>query len=228
MKDKTTTLEEAVARISDGDTIMIGGFGVPGTPFCLIDELVRQGQKGLTVVKNDANETGMGVDHLLENGQVEKLIATHIGLNSRAIKLMNEGQLEVEFCSQGILAERIRAGGSGLIGLLTDIGVNTLLADGKQRLEVDGQSCIVESSLTADFALIHADRSDTFGNLTYSASARNFNPLMAMAADTVLVETEVLLPLGGIQPDEVHTPGPFVDCVSLLPELTKEYGIVER
>ena len=116
MIDKTTTLEDAVARIRDGDTVMVGGFGVPGTPFCLIDELVRQGQKELTLVKNDANETGMGVDHLLRNGQVAKLIVTHIGLNPRAIQMMNDGQLEVEFCSQGILAERIRAAGSGLAG----------------------------------------------------------------------------------------------------------------
>jgi len=228
MIDKTTTLEDAVARIRDGDTVMVGGFGVPGTPFCLIDELVRQGQKELTLVKNDANETGMGVDHLLRNGQVAKLIVTHIGLNPRAIQMMNDGQLEVEFCSQGILAERIRAAGSGLFGFITDIGVDTQLANGKQVIEMDGQSCLVEKALNADFALVHAGRSDTFGNLAYTASARNFNPLMAMAADTVLVETEELVPLGEIQPDDIHTPGPFTSCVMKLAELTKDYGVVRR
>ena len=228
MIDKTTTLEDAIARISDGDTVMVGGFGVPGTPFCLINELVRQGQKGLTLVKNDANETGMGVDHLLANGQVDKLIVTHIGLNPRAIQLMNEGRLEVEFCAQGILAERIRTAGSGLFGFVTDIGIDTQLATGKQIIEMDGRACLIEKSLKADFALVHAGRSDTFGNLAYTASARNFNPLIAMAADTVLVEAEELLPPGNIQPDQVHTPGPFTDCVIQLPELTKEYGVVRR
>jgi len=228
MTDKTTTIGEAVGAIGDGATVMIGGFGVPGTPFCLLDELLRQGQKELTLIKNDANETGMGVDHLLESGQVEKLIVTHIGLNPRAVQMMHDARLEVEFCAQGILAERIRSGGAGLLGLLTDIGIGTRLAEGKQLIEIEGRRGLFEKALTADFALVHAWRADPFGNLLYTASARNFNPLMAMAADRVIVETEQLLPAGGLDPEAIHTAGPFVDCVVPLPGLTKEYGVVRR
>lgn len=222
------SIEEAIAQIHDGATIMVGGFGVPGTPFCLIDELVRQGQKGLTVIKNDANEAGMGIDHLLENGQVERLIVSHIGLNPHAIELMNAGRLSVEFCAQGILAERIRAAGAGLAAILTDVGIDTQLADGKEVFDVDGRQCLVERSLPADVALIHAARADSFGNHCYAASARNFSPLMAMAADTVIVETEQLLEPGDIDPDAVHTPGPFVDSVVHLSKLTAAYDVVER
>ncbi len=228
LTDKITTTEGAIGQIGDGATIMVGGFGVPGTPFCLIDELVRQGQKRLTVIKNDANETGMGIDHLLENGQVEKMIVTHIGLNPRAIQMMNENVLEVEFCAQGMLAERIRAAGAGLIGFLTDIGIETKLAEGKTVLNFEGHSTLIEKSLRADFALLHTHRADPFGNLIYAASAQNFNPLMAMAADKVLVEVEELLSLGDLSPNTIHTPGPFVDCVIPLPELTKEYDVVQR
>ncbi len=228
MSDKETAIEDAIAQIVDGSTVMIGGFGVPGTPFCLIDELVRQGQKGLTVIKNDANETGMGVDHLLANGQVDKLIVTHIGLNPRAIEMMNDNRLKVEFCAQGILAERIRTAGAGLFGFLTDIGIDTKLSEGKTIIEFEGQPSLIEKSLRANFALIHTSRADTFGNLVYSASAQNFNPLMAMAADRVLVETEELLSLGGIPPETVHTPGPFVDCIVTLSKLTEDYNVIQR
>ena len=228
MIDKTTTIEAAIAQVRDGATIMVGGFGVPGTPFCLIDELVRQGQKNLTVIKNDANESGMGIDHLLRNGQVAHLVVSHMGLNAHAIERMNAGDVTVEFCAQGILAERIRAAGAGLAAILTDIGVDTLLAEGKDIVDVDGRRCLVEKALSADFALIHAERADTFGNHSYAASARNFSPLMAMAAKTVIVEAEQLLEQGSIEPESVHTPGPFVDHVVLLPELTEAYGVVER
>jgi acetate CoA/acetoacetate CoA-transferase alpha subunit len=228
MIDKSTSIEEAVARIADGAVVMVGGFGVPGTPFMLIDELVRQNKKQLTIIKNDANESGMGVDHLLKNGQVKRLIVSHIGLNPHAIQLMNEQRIDVEFCPQGILAERIRAAGAGLPGFLTDIAMETLLARDKPRVVFEGQEYLIEKALRADVALIHAHASDPFGNLSYAASARNFSPLMAMAARTVIVETENLLPLGGIAPEAVHTPGPFVDHVVELHELTAEYGVVRR
>jgi acetate CoA/acetoacetate CoA-transferase alpha subunit len=228
LPDKTTTMAKAVAGIGDGATVMIGGFGVPGTPFALIHELVRQGPRGLTIIKNDANETGMGVDHLLASGQVARLITTHIGLNPRAIKLMNAGEIEVEFCAQGILAERIRAGGAGLGAVLTDIGEGTEIAAHKQRVEVGGKSYIVETALRADVALIHADRADTFGNLDYAATARNFSPLMAMAGATVIAEAERVLPLGELPADAVHTPGPFVDHVVGLGALSEEYAVVRR
>jgi len=228
MIDKTTPIEEAIGRIADGAVVMVGGFGVPGTPFTLIRELVRQNKKNLTVVKNDANERGMGIDHLLQNGQVAKLIVSHLGLNPHAIQLMNEGRIEVEFCAQGILAERIRAAGAGLPAFLTDIAMDTLLANGKGTVEFEGRQYLVEKALKADVALVHADTSDPFGNLLYARSARNFNPLMAMAASTVIVEAEKLVPLGGIAPDAVHTPGPFVDHVVHLHELSGEYAVVRR
>lgn len=228
LPDKTASIEAAIAAIPDDATIMVGGFGVPGTPFTLLRELLRQGQSGLTLIKNDANETGMGLDHLIAAGRVRKLIATHIGLNAHAIAAMNEGRLEVEFCAQGILAERIRAGGAGLPAILTDIGLDTELAAGKQRVEVEGRPLLVETALRADAALIHADRADRFGNLAYVATARNFNPLMAMAARLVIAETETLLPLGGLAPDAVETPGVFVDRICPLTEISEEYGVVRR
>jgi len=228
MKTKTETIESAIARISDGDTIMVGGFGVPGTPFCLLDELVRQGQNGLTLIKNDANEIGMGIDHLLQQGQVDKLVVSHIGLNANATKLMNEGHIEVEFCPQGILAERIRCAGAGLFGFLTDIGIDTILAKDKPRVEVDGRSLLLEKPIKADFALLHAYSADPLGNLVYAAAAQNFSPLMAMAADKVIVEIENLLASGDLHPATVHTPAPFVDVLVQLPELTAQYGILRR
>lgn len=228
LPDKTSALVEAVGEIGDGASVMVGGFGVPGTPFCLIKELVRQGAKNLTIIKNDANESGMGIDHLLENGQVARLITTHIGLNPRAIEMMNAGDIKVEFCAQGILAERIRAAGAGLAGILTDIGIDTELGAGKQRVELHGHTQMVETALRADFALIHADRADPFGNLCYVGTAQNFNPAMAMAADVVIVETETLTDLGQLPPNSIHTPGPFVDRVVELNELTGEYAVVRR
>jgi len=221
-------IESAIAAIDDGATIMVGGFGVPGTPFCLIDELVRQGQKGLTLIKNDANEDAMGVDHLLANGQVDKIIVSHIGLNSNAIAMMNDGRLEVELCAQGILAERIRNAAAGLFGFLTDIGIDTILAKDKPRFEVDGQTLLLEKPLRADFALVHAHRADSLGNLVYAAAAQNFNPLMAMAARHVIVETEALLDRGDLAPETIHTPAPFVDTLVCLPELTEAYGVIRR
>jgi acetate CoA/acetoacetate CoA-transferase alpha subunit len=225
---KLTSIEAAVAAIGDGASIMVGGFGVPGTPFCLIDELLRQGQKNLTLIKNDANEDDMGVDLLLANGQVDRIIVSHIGLNSNAIAMMNDGRLEVELCAQGILAERIRNAGAGLFGFLTDIGIDTILAQDKPRLEVDGRAVILEKALHADFALIHAARADALGNLVYAAAAQNFNPLMAMAGRHVIVETEALLEPGELAPEAIHTPAPCVDALVWLPGLTEAYGVIRR
>jgi len=228
MIDKTTAMSEAIARIPDGASIMLGGFGVPGTPFCLIEELVRQGQKNLTIIKNDANQSGMGVDWLLESGQISKLVASHIGLNPRAVQMMNAGEIEVEFTPQGILAERIRAAGAGLMGFVTDIGIGTDLAKGKAEVSMNGGTGLLEPALRADFALVHASESDTFGNLVFAATARNFNPLIAMAADFTIAETEVLHPAGTLLPDQIHTPAPFVDQVVAMPELPEVYGVIKR
>lgn len=228
MIDKTTDIAKAISEIPDGASVMLGGFGVPGTPFCLIEELVRQGQKNLTIIKNDANENGMGVDWLLESGQVEKLITSHIGLNSRAVQMMNDGDIEVEFVPQGILAERVRVAGAGVMGFVTDIGLGTPLAEGKTEITISGVTGLLEPALRADFALVHAARSDTFGNLTYAATARNFNPLIAMAADRTIVEAEQVVPAGQISPDDIHTPAPFVDQVIQMPSLPEVYNVVER
>lgn len=228
LPSKQCAIQDAIGEIKDGDTIMIGGFGVPGTPMTLIRALVAHGARGLTLVKNDANEPGMGVDHLLQSGQVARLITTHLGLNSHAIALMNAGEIDVEFNAQGILAERIRAGGAGIGAILSDIGIGTELAEGKQIVELGGKAHVVEPALRADVALVHADRADTFGNLAYAATARNFNPLMAMAASCVIAEAEQVLPLGGLAADDVHTPGVFVDRVVELEEISEEYAVVRR
>ncbi len=228
LPDKRCAMDSAIARIKDGDTVMVGGFGVPGTPMTLIHALVDQGARDLTIIKNDANEPDMGIDHLLQKGQVARLITTHLGLNSHAISLMNAGRIVVEFNAQGILAERIRAGGAGIGAVLSDIGIGTELAAGKQIVEVAGKPHVVETGLRADVALIHADCADPFGNLAYVATARNFNPLMATAADCVIVEAETVVALGDLAPDAVHTPGVFVDHVTELDELSGEYAVVQR
>ncbi len=228
LPDKIGLMEDAISEIRDGAVVMLGGFGVPGTPFCLIKELVRQGARGLTIIKNDANETGMGVDWLLENGQVEKLIASHIGLNPTAVRLMNEGRIKVEFVPQGILAERIRVAGAGLMGFVTDIGIGTTLAEGKPQVTISGETGVLQTALKADFALLHAEKSDPFGNLLFAATARNFNPLMAMAAGKTIVEAEQVVPFGQIAPDAVHLSGAFVDHVAELGELPEVYDVIRR
>jgi len=228
LPDKLEGLESAVARIPDGAVLLVGGFGVPGTPFTLLRELERQGQQQLTLIRNDANEPGTGIDRLLRSGQVRRLVTSHIGLNAHAIERMNEGSLDVEFCAQGILAERIRAGGAGIPAILTDVGLGTELAAGKTIVEVEGRPLVLEMALRADVALVHAATADPFGNLTYAATARNFNPPMAMAADRVVAETESLVALGDLSAENVETPGSFVDAVVLLSALTEDYGIVCR
>ena len=228
MIDKTTSLEQAVKKIRNGDLVLVGGFGVPGTPFTLIDALLESGLSDLTLVKNEANEDGMGLSKLIEAGCARKLITSHLGLNATVIGMMNRKEIEVEFYPQGILAEKIRAGGAGLYGLLTDIGIGTILAQAKEVITVNGRPVIIEPALRGNVALIHAAVADPFGNLVYEKSARNFNPAMATAADTVIVETERLVDLGELDPDRVHTPGGFVDVVVVLDGLSDEYGILKH
>ena len=171
------------------------------------------------------------IEFLLDKGRHDPCVGVRAGvtLESRlAIELMNAGALQVEFCAQGILAERIRAGGAGLRGVLTDIAIDTDLARGKPTVEVDGQRWLIETALRADAALIHAQCADTFGNLRYAATARNFSPLMAMAANRVIVEAETVVETGVLDADAVHTPGPFVDHVVALGALSEEYGVVRR
>jgi acetate CoA/acetoacetate CoA-transferase alpha subunit len=224
--DKTTAIEQALAAVQDGHTVMVGGFGVPGTPFTLIDRLLAQGTRNLTLVKNEANEAGMGISKLLEAGRVRTLIASHLGLNPTAVAMMNRGEIAVELYPQGILAEKIRAGGAGLLGIVTDIGIDTILRESRQIVPIDGREAIFEPALRADIALIHAAAADRAGNLLFARSARNFCPLMAMAAERVIVETEAIVPVGALDPDTVHLPGAFVDHIVVLDELTEEYGVL--
>jgi acetate CoA/acetoacetate CoA-transferase alpha subunit len=228
MIDKTCTRENALNGVQDGAVIMFGGFGVPGTPFTLIDALLASGISELTMIKNEANEDHMGVSKLIEAGLVRKVITSHLGLNATAIGYMNRGEIEVEFYPQGILAEKIRTGGAGLFGFLTDIGIDTILKEKKKVIRFQDRDVIIEPSLRADVALIHAAKGDRLGNLVYEKSARNFNPLMATAADLVIAEVEEIVAVGDIDPDHVMTPGAFVDRVLVIESLISEYGILER
>jgi acetate CoA/acetoacetate CoA-transferase alpha subunit len=190
---------------------MIGGFMGVGTPERLIDELVRQGKRNLTVIANDNALPGIGIGKLVSAGAVRKTIASHIGLNPETQKKMLSGELEVELVPQGTLVERIRAAGYGLGGVLTPTGVGTTVEEGKKRIELDGKPFLLESALRADFALVQAMLADYLGNLSYALTARNFNPLIAMAAATVIVDAEHIVPVGVITPDHVVTPAPVVD-----------------
>jgi len=226
MIDKTCLIEDIRSRFKNGMTVMVGGFGVPGTPFTLIDALLAAGASNLTLIKNEANEDHMGLSKLIEAERCKKIITSHLGLNTTVIGFMNRGEIDVDFYPQGILAEKIRAGGAGLFGFLTDIGIDTILSDKKQTLTIDGRKVIAEPALRADVALIHAAVADRSGNLVYEKSARNFNPLMATAADTVIAEVERVVETGSLDPDQIHTPGAFVDYMVEIKELTQEYGIL--
>ena len=208
---KTISLPDAVATIPDGASLMIGGFMGVGTPERVIDELVRQGKRDLTVIANDTAMPGRGIGKLVSAGLISRTIASHIGLNPETQQQMIAGKMAVDLVPQGTLIERIRAGGFGLGGILTPTGVGTVVEEGKRRIEVDRKSYLLETALRADFALVHAFLADYFGNLSYALTARNFNPVIAMAADTVIVTAEHIVPVGVIAPDHVVTPAPVVD-----------------
>jgi acetate CoA/acetoacetate CoA-transferase alpha subunit len=208
---RAVCIEEAVAMIPAGASIMVGGFMGVGTPERLLDEVVRQQKSGLSVISNDAAVPGKGVGKLFDAALVSRLTATHIGLNPKAQQQMLANQVIVDLVPQGTFVERIRAGGCGLGGVLTPTGVGTLVAEGKRQIEVAGTTFLLETALRAKFALVHAFLADYLGNLTYALTARNFNPIMAMAADTVIVTAEHIVPVGVIAPDHVVTPAPLVD-----------------
>jgi len=208
---QTTSLENAVALIPDGASLMIGGFMGVGTPERLVDELLRQGKRELTVIANDSAMPGIGIGKLVSGKAVRKVIASHIGLNPETQKKMISGEIQVDLIPQGTLIERIRAGGYGLGGILTPTGVGTVVEEGKRKIEVDGRDYLLELPLRADFALVQAFLADYLGNLTYVLTARNFNPVIAMAATTVIVDAEHVVPVGMISPDHVMTPAPLVD-----------------
>jgi acetate CoA/acetoacetate CoA-transferase alpha subunit len=208
---QTTTLEAAVARIPDGASLMVGGFMAVGTPERVVDELIRQRKRDLTVIANDTARPGIGIGKLVTAKLVRKAIVSHIGTNPETQQLMLSGEIEVELVPQGTLIERIRACGCGLGGILTPTGIGTVVEEGKRKIEVDGRDYLLEPPLRADFALIQAFLADYIGNLTYALTARNFNPVIAMAATTVIVDAEHIVPVGMISPDHVMTPAPLVD-----------------
>ena len=208
---KTMPVSEIVASIPDGAALMIGGFMGVGTPERVVDELVRQGKRDLTVIANDTAKPGTGIGKLISAKLVRKAIVSHIGLNPETQQQMLAGELDVELVPQGTLIERIRAGGYGLGGILTPTGVGTVVEEGKRKIEIDGAVFLLETPLRADIALVHAFLADYLGNLAYALTARNFNPLMAMAAATVIAGAEHIVPVGVIAPDHVVTPAPLVD-----------------
>jgi acetate CoA/acetoacetate CoA-transferase alpha subunit len=210
---KTVALDKAVDLIDDGSILMIGGFMGVGTPECMIDELVRQKKRDLTVIANDTARPGVGIGKLVDAKVVRKAVVSHIGLNPETQAQMNAGEMEVELVPQGTLIERIRSAGFGLGGFLTRTGVGTNVEDGRQKLEIDGIEYLLEKPIKADFALVQAFLADYLGNLSYALTARNFNPVIAMAAETVVVHAEHIVPVGMIGPDHVVTPATVVDYV---------------
>ena len=208
---KAVSAEEAIAMIPNGASIMVGGFMGVGTPERLLDELVRQQKSDLGLICNDAAIPGKGIGKLIDAALVSRMTASHIGLNPKAQQQMMANKIAIDLIPQGTLAERIRAGGCGLGGVLTPTGVGTTVSEGKRQIEIDGRQFLLETALRADFALIHAFLADYSGNLSYALTARNFNPIMAMAADTVIVSTDNIVPIGVIAPDHVVTPAPLVD-----------------
>jgi acetate CoA/acetoacetate CoA-transferase alpha subunit len=211
MQQKAISCTRAVELIPDGASLMIGGFLGVGSPHRMIDELVRQGRKNLTVIGNDTGRPELGIGKLIVAKAVRKAIVSHIGTNPETGRQMLAGETEVELVPQGTLAERIRAAGFGLGGILTSTGIGTLVAEGKRVIEVDGKQYLLELPLHADFALVAAHRADYRGNLEYSLTARNFNMIMATAAKMVICEAEHIVPVGMITPDSVATPFPVVD-----------------
>jgi acetate CoA/acetoacetate CoA-transferase alpha subunit len=207
---QTLPIDKAVAIIPDGASLMIGGFMGVGTPERVVDELIRQGKRELTVIANDTARPGVGIGKLVDAKAVRTAVVSHIGLNPETQKQMIAGETAVELVPQGTLIERIRAGGYGLGGVLTPTGVGTVVEEGKRKIEVDGKEFLLETALRADFALVHSFLADYLGNLSYALTARNFNPVVAMAGETVIATAEHIVPVGLIAPDHVVTPAPIV------------------
>lgn len=211
--NKCVSMEDAISKVQDGMTLMIGGFLACGSPHKMIDALIEKNVKDLTIIANDTSFVDRGIGRLIVNGQVKKVIVSHIGTNKETGRLMNEGLLDVELVPQGTLAEQVRAGGAGLGGVLTPIGVGTPVAEGKDHLIIDGKTYLLEKAIKADVALIYGSKVDEKGNIFYKEATRNFNPLMAMAAELVIVEAAEVVSVGAIDPHLVMTPGLFVDYI---------------
>src|ERR1700757_777021 len=205
--------EEAIRDVFDGATIMVGGCGLCGMPENLIRALARKGTKNLTTISNNAGVDGYGMGLLLANGQIRRHIGTYVGENKLLEQMVLKGQVHLDLVPQGTFSERIRAGGAGIPAFFTPTGVGTIVAEGKEIREFDGRLYVLERALTADFAFVKAWKGDRWGNLVYRKTARNFNPMMATAADYVIAEVEELVEPGQIDPDHVHTPGIYVDAI---------------
>jgi 3-oxoacid CoA-transferase subunit A len=211
--NKVVAPESVIGRVHDGASIMMGGFGLCGIPENLIKLLAARGTKNLTVMSNNAGVADYGIGLLLQNGQVRKMVGTYIGENDLLERLILEKKIEIELNPQGTFAERIRAGGAGIAGFFTPTGVGTLIAEGKETRTIDGREYVLERPLRADFAFIKAWKGDPMGNLVYRRTTRNFNPVMATAADFVIAEVEQIVAVGDLDPDHVVTPGIFVDAL---------------
>ncbi len=211
--DKRISLQDAVSKVKDGMVVMVGGFLGAGSPTAILDALAESGVKDLTLICNDTAYPDVAHGKLITNKQVKKLIVSHIGTNPNTSEQMNSGELKIEFAPQGTLAERIRAAGAGLGGVLTTTGMGTVVAEGKETVTVDGKTYLLEKPLKADVALIGATVADENGNLVYVGTTQNFNPLMATAADLVIAEAEKVVKVGEIAPEAVHTPAMFVDYI---------------
>ncbi len=212
--NKVITIKQAASKIEDGMSVMIGGFLGVGSPHKLIDALIEEGVKDLTIIANDTAFLEVGIGKLIANKMVKKVIVSHIGTNPETGRQMNEKETEVVLVPQGTLAEQVRAAGAGLGGVLTPTGVGTMVEEGKQKIEVDGKEYILELPIKADVALIAGSIVDKKGNVYYNKSTRNFNPLMATAADLVIVEAEKLVEVGEIDPNDVMTPSIFIDYIA--------------
>jgi acetate CoA/acetoacetate CoA-transferase alpha subunit len=210
---KLISIPELISMVKDGMTLMIGGFLANGTPETIVDALVQSGVKNLTIIANDTSFPDRGLGKLVANKQVSKMITSHIGTNAATAEQFNAKELEIEFVPQGTLAERVRAGGSGLGGILTQTGLGTIVAEGKQIINISGKEYLLETPLRADMAFISASVCDTEGNLVYKGTSKNFNPLMAMAADVVVVEAKEMVAAGSIAVEQVHTSAIFVDYI---------------
>ena len=213
MDKRITSPDAALANLRDGMTILMGGFGLCGIPEKLIEAVRRKGTKDLTVVSNNAGVDDFGIGLLLQNGQVRKMISSYVGENKLFERLVLNGELQVELNPQGTLAERLRAGGAGIPAFYTPTGYGTMVAEGKETRAFDGRHYVLERALRGDFAFIKAWKGDRMGNLVYRKTTRNFNPMMATAADYVIAEVEQLVETGQLPPDQVHTPGIFIDVI---------------
>ncbi|CEH27836.1 CoA-transferase [Aneurinibacillus migulanus] len=210
---KVVSLDEALVHITDGTTLMFGGFGGVGNPPTIIDGILRKGVTDLDLIGNDSGFPDIGIGRLVTAERARSLITSHIGSNPNAGRLMTEGKMKVTFYPQGTLAEKIRAGGMGLGGILVDVGLGTIVEEGKNRIEIEGKTYMVEPALTAQVGIVHALKADEYGNLIYDKSARNFNPLVAMAADITIAEVEEIVPRGELDPECIVTPGVYVDYI---------------